>query len=101
MSIRLSPLRSKGWNRLGLLAAAAMIPLTAMEHALGYFAEGLKGLQQAAEYLVAGMMIALLFGFTAGWIAQGFAVRVKDEDDERESSRPASTAPARPPAQHR
>lgn len=87
---RLSPIRSKGWLRVGLAGAAAMVPFTAMEHAQGRFSEGPAGFQQAAEFLASGVAIWLVIGLAMGWVMQGFAVRVKDEDDEESSRRPSS-----------
>jgi|GEM_PF-2265421 hypothetical protein len=87
---RLSSIRSKGWHRLGMAAAAAMIPYTAMEHAQGRFAEGQAGLQQAAEFLAGGMAICLLLGFAMSWVMHGFAVKAHDENEEESSRRPSS-----------
>jgi uncharacterized membrane protein YgcG len=84
---RLSPIRNKGWLRLGLAGAVAMIPYTAMEHAQGRFSEGPAGLQQAAEFLAGGMAVWLVIGFALPWVMHGFAVRVKDEDEEEGSRR--------------
>lgn len=87
---RLSSIRSKGWHRLGMAAAAAMIPYTAMEHAQGRFAEGPPGWQQAAEFLAGGMAVWLVLGFAMSWVMHGFAVKAHDENDEESSRRPSS-----------
>lgn len=84
---RLSPIRNKGWLRLGLAGAVAMIPYTAMEHAQGRFSEGPTGLQQAAEFLASGMAIWLIIGFAMAWVMHGFAVRAKSEDEEESGHR--------------
>ena len=104
-AFRLSPLRSKGWLRLGLLGSLAMVPLTAMHHALGYFNAGELGLQQAAEYLAAGIFLSMSVTGIAAWVARGFAVRVKEEEDEQDEPRrptPALAAPhSKPAEQHK
>ncbi len=101
-AFRLSPLRSKGWLRLGVLGAVAVIPLTAMQHALGYFSAGEAAIPQAAEYLVAGVVLCLSSGALAAWVARGFAVRVKEEDEQEEPRRPALSAPHQPkPLDHK
>ncbi len=83
---RLSSIRNKGWVRLGAVGAAAMIPYTLMDYALGRFSEGAAGYAQMAEYLSGGIALWLVFGFSMGWVMHGFAVRVKD-DDEGDSGR--------------
>jgi hypothetical protein len=88
---RLSSIRNKGWLRLGLAGAVAMIPYTAMEHAQGRFSEGPAGLQQAAEFLGGGMAIWLIIGFAMAWVMHGFAVRAKSEDEEESSHRSSSS----------
>jgi len=107
---RLSSIRNKGWLRLGLAGAVAMIPYTAMEHAQGRFSEGPAGLQQAAEFLGGGMAIWLIIGFAMAWVMHGFAVRAKSEDEEESSHRSSSglgggvshggSAGAHPPKAH-
>ena len=94
---KLSILRAKGWLRLGLAGAASMLPITAMEHARGFFAAGEAGLEQAGEFLLSGIALWGIVAAAAAWIARGFAVRAKPEDEEEEggSSRPSS-APRRP-----
>ena len=84
---RLSSIRNKGWQRLGLAGAVAMIPYTAMEHAQGRFSEGPAGLQQAAEFMGGGMAIWLIIGFAMAWVMHGFAVRAKSEEEEEGSRR--------------
>lgn len=100
MAVRLSILRGKGWYRAGIVGAVAMIPYTTMQHALGVFSEGARGLEQAVEYYVSGAAVALIIGFSAAWIAHGFAVRAKVEEEEGDSERPASSSsrPAPGPA---
>lgn len=95
-AFRLSPLRGKGWFRLGVLGAVAMIPLTVMQHALGYFSAGEAAIPQAAEYLAAGAILWLAAGAMAAWVARGFAVRVKEDDEQDEPKRPSLSAPHRP-----
>jgi len=84
---RLSPIRNKGWQRLGLAGALAMIPYTAMEHAQGRFSEGPTGLQQAAEFMAGGMAIWLVIGFAMAWVMHGFAVKAHDDEDQESSRR--------------
>ena len=103
---RLSPLRTKGWLRLGLLGSVAMLPLTAMMHALGYFSAGEAGLQQAAEYLAAGIFLCMSVCGIAAWVVRGFAVRTHDDAEQEETphrSTPALAAPHRAaaPAEHK
>ncbi|HVI51591.1 MAG TPA: hypothetical protein VM661_10305 [Candidatus Sulfotelmatobacter sp.] len=101
---RLSPIRNKGWLRLGLTGAVGMIPYTAMEHAQGRFSEGAVGLQQAGEFLVGGMCVWLVIGFAMSWVLHGFAVKAHDDEDQEgsrhssSSSHSPSPGPARPPA---
>jgi hypothetical protein len=90
----LSPLRTKGWLRAGLVLAALMVPLAGMGYALGYFAEDMRGLVQASEFVAAGACGALILGSTIGWVLRGFAIRHKEEVEDRDSDRP----PARPAA---
>ena len=95
LGYRLSALRSKGWIRLGLIGALTMLPLTGMEFAHGVFSEGPKGLEQAGEYLLSGVSIWLIFGFSASWIAHGFAVRAKESDEsDYTPARSGGRAPA-------
>ncbi len=89
----LSPLRNKGWLRAGFIAAILMLPLAAMEHALGYFSEGLKGFLQAVEFVIGGMAFALIVGTSAGWVLRGFALRTRDDDEDRDKERPAASRP--------
>ena len=89
---RLSLLRQKGWIRCGLAGAVMMIPIAVIEHALGYFSDGVVGLRQALEFVCAGSVLAMILGILGGWVVRGFAVRVLDED-EREAERPASAKP--------
>jgi len=95
---RLSPLRTRGWIRLGLIGALAMIPLTVMKHAQGQFAEGQQGLIEAVEYMASGMVLALLAAMGAAWGMRGFAIRVKTDEDE--DSRPSSLSHSSAPAAH-
>lgn len=105
---RLSPIRNKGWFRLGLVGAGTMVPWTVMEHALGHFSEGPQGVQQIAEFFFGGVILWLILGAATGWAIHGFVIRMKEEDDHESGHRsggmggssPASHAPARstPPA---
>jgi hypothetical protein len=95
----LSPLRTKGWLRAGLVLAALMVPLAGMGYALGYFAEDMRGLLQASEFVAAGAAGALILGSSIGWVLRGFAIRHKEEGEDRDADRPAgrpAAAPSRP-----
>ena len=103
MNYRLSIMRAKGWSRIGFVGAAVMLPITGMQYALGIFSEGLRGLEQAAEYFASGAVAALIIGFSARWVLHGFAVRAtRDSDeDEGESHEPRGSGVSRPPARSR
>ncbi|MDR3438074.1 hypothetical protein [Telmatospirillum sp.] len=100
----LSLLRSKGWMRAGFVVAILMIPLASMGFALGYFNEGWLGFTQAAEFVASGASAALIVGASAGWILRGFAVRNREDEEEKEENRsparPAGPATAPPGARH-
>jgi len=72
-----------------MAGAVAMIPITVMERALGYFSDGMQGWMQALEFLFGGMALALVVGFAASWVVHGFVVRSK-ESEESEERRPAA-----------
>lgn len=96
---RLSPLRNKGWLRAGLIVAVLMLPIAAMEHALGYFSDGLIGFAQALEFVIGGMAIALIIGLSAAWVLRGFAVRAREEEEDQDRDRaPRPAGPAASPA---
>jgi len=98
---RLSALRNKGWIRMGIIGAATVCPVTAMLRAIGWFSDGDRGLEQAATFLVAGVVFWLLLGFSAGWVMHGFVVRLRESDEDHDEPRsgPGST-PQRPTAAH-
>jgi hypothetical protein len=93
---RLSLLRRRGWIRLGLVGAVGMVPITLMQHALGFFGFGDQALNQTLEYLGAGIILWLIVGFCATWVVHGFAMRSKaideDRDEPRSSALPAGRA---------
>ncbi|HLN23855.1 MAG TPA: hypothetical protein VK558_07710 [Patescibacteria group bacterium] len=101
-SYRLSALRNKGWIRMGIIGAGTVFPVTAMFHAIGWFSDGDRGIEQAVTFLVAGVVFWLLLGCAAGWVMHGFVVRLKDSDDEHDEPRgsiglgssPSRSAPA-------
>ena len=93
----LSVLRNKGWMRLGLVASVVVFPIAMMEHALGFFADGVTGLTQAGEFIGGGIAVAAILTLPASWVLRGFVVRHRDadaEDEEVVSSRPAATGGA-------
>jgi hypothetical protein len=96
---RFSLLRQKGWMRLGMAGAALMIPISMIEHALGFFNDGLLGVKQAVEFASGGAALALILGLLGSWVARGFAVKVVDEDeralDRLPPPRPLASAPHR------
>lgn len=83
-----------------MIGATAMIPVTLMERALGYFSDGEQGWWQAGQFLAGGMLFWLVLGFSARWVLQGFVLRSKPADadrDEAERLAPPPSGSARPP----
>jgi hypothetical protein len=111
---RLSALRNKGWIRMGIVGAGTVFPVTAMFRAIGWFSDGDRGLEQAATFLVGGVVFWLLLGFSAGWIMHGFVVRLRESDEDHDEPRgggiglgssparatPAHATPAHGAAEH-
>ncbi len=93
---RCSPMRNKGWLRMALVGAVAMIPLAGIEYSLGSFSAGLAGVEQAGEFLSSGITLMLIIGLAGGWVARGFAYRARDEDEEADE--PATSRSGGPPA---
>jgi hypothetical protein len=104
----LSILRRGGWIRVGMVGALAMVPITLMERALGYFSDGEQGLWQALEFLAGGIALWLIVGFLARWVVHGFAVRSKESDAGHDEATPTPaprlpagrTQPADRPPRH-
>jgi hypothetical protein len=80
---RLSPIRAKGWGRLSLPAAVAMIAATPMLWAVGLFDATAEPLRHAVIFGISGVVFCALVPPLFGWALQGFAVRKKPaEGDE-------------------
>jgi hypothetical protein len=96
---RLTILRRTGWIRLGVVGAIAMIPITLMERALGFFSDGEQGLIQALQFLGGGVVLWLIVGFLANWVVRGFAIRSRPVEEDRDEPRSLAprVAPARAP----
>ena len=96
---RLSPLRSAGWKRAGLIASVITVPLALMAYSLGFFSDGLLGLEQAGEFILGGILLSQIIGQSAAWILRGFAQRTieegedGDESDSRAAARPSAASP--------
>lgn len=101
---RLTPLKSSGWHRLGLLTAVAFAPLTVMLWTTNAFGGGEIGVKSGLIFYGCALLVIALLSFGLGWAVKGFAVRTHAEEDEEErdhARRPAAAnhaAPAHPPA---
>ncbi|MTJ81831.1 MAG: hypothetical protein F8N37_12550 [Telmatospirillum sp.] len=89
-SYHLSLLRSRGWLRAGLVAAFLAFPVTSIGFGLGYFGDDWRGMIQALEFAGGGIVLSLTIGLSAPWVLRGFAVRAREEDESRDSEKPAS-----------
>jgi hypothetical protein len=84
---------------MGLVGAAATVPLAGIQYALGAFNDGLLGLEQAGEFVGASASMVMIVCFLAPWVLRGFAVRARD-DDEADEPRSSSLSRLPQPAPH-
>ena len=96
VDVHLSPVRVKGWVRLGFPGAVAALFASPMLWALGLFDGTAAPLPHA---IIFGLSAMALFGVTPsllGWALQGFAVRRKIGEEPDEHARgPAPVARAK------
>jgi ABC-type nickel/cobalt efflux system permease component RcnA len=94
---RFSWFRPVGWMRLGMSAAMGVLFLTPMMWSIGAFGSGDDAVRRTLVFMMSGLFLTLAVGFMLGWSMRGFAVKVRDGEDEADSPphRPAASA-ARP-----